>query len=510
LALIEIADIEKFVGRYSIGRDNGQGSLHFIRIKIPGGILTSNQFRGIASLALNYSRGIVEITDRQDIQLHWIRAEDSLDIFSSMEKMGFTTDMCGQGFAGARYGDVRNIICCPASGIERDELFNCYPIAKDLTKFFTGNTTFLDLPRKFKISMSGCGADCTRSWINDLAFVAVKNGYGEIGFTILVGGSVGASLPGPRLAKPTGVFIRPEEAFKVAVAVIEIHRDYGNRESKAKARFKWLIESLGMEKFISILESKVGEKLERYDGRIFSKQTDHEGIRPQNTEGYYYVNIPILGGRLTTPIMVKIADLADEYGSGELRLTPTQNIIIPNVHERGKGSLIKVLTEMGFPMDSSRVRWLSVGCSSDFCGKTSNLHAKDIIRDIVEYLEKHFGIETLNGIKLCVNASGCPNDCGASLVADIGLIGKQIKEEDRVRQTYDVYVGGSLGNNPSLGTLVAEKVPSEKLKFMVASFLTNYLRKRRDGEDISEFCRRYTKDELRGFFMDFRGELTIE
>ena len=510
MTLIEAADIEKFMGLYSIGRDDGQGSLHFIRIKIPGGILTSNQFRGIASLASKYSRGIAEITDRQDMQLHWIRAEDSLDIFSSMKEMGFTTDMCGQGFTGARYGDVRNIICCPASGIERDELFNCYPIVKDLTKFFTGNATFLDLPRKFKISMSGCGADCTRSWINDLAFIAVKNRYGEIGFTILVGGSVGASLPGPRLAKPTGVFIRPEEAFKVAVAVVEIHRDYSNRESKAKARFKWLIESLGMEKFLSILESKAGVELERYDGRIFSKQTDHEGFKPQNTEGYYYVNIPILGGRLTAPLMVKIADLADKYGSGELRLTPTQNIIIPNIRERDKDSLLKVLTEMGFPMSSSRVRWLSVGCSSDFCGKTLNPHAKDIIKDIVEYLEKHFGVETLNSIKLRVNASGCPNDCGASLVADIGLIGKRIKEEDRVKQVYDVYAGGSLGNNSSLGTLIIENAPSEKLKFMIASFLANYLKKRRNNEDISEFCKKYTKDELKDFFMNFRGELTIE
>lgn len=510
---VETANIEKFIGRYSIGRDDGQGSSHFIRIKIPGGILTSDQFRGIASLALKYSRGMVEITDRQDIQLHWIKAEDSLEIFSSMEEMGFTTDMCGQGFIGARYGDVRNIICCPASGIERDELFNCYPIAKDLTKFFTGNAAFMDLPRKFKISMSGCGADCVRSWINDLAFVAVKNSYGEIGFTILVGGSIGASLPGPRLARSTGVFIRPEEAFKVAVAAVEIHRDYGNRESKAKARFKWLIESWGIEKFLSLLESKVGGKLDRYDGKIFSRQTDHEGLNPQNIEGYYYVNIPILGGRLTTPLMVKIADLADEYGSGEIRLTPTQNIIIPSIHERNKDSLLKVLIEMGFPINSSRVRWLSVGCSSDFCGKTSNphaSHAKDIVKDIVEYLEKHFGAETLNSIKLRINASGCPNDCGASLIADIGLIGKQIRGGDRIRQVYDVYAGGSLGNNPSLGTLIIEKAPPEKLRFMSASFIANYLVKRKNNEGISEFCRRYTKDELRDFFMNFRGESAIE
>jgi sulfite reductase beta subunit-like hemoprotein len=506
---METADIERFAGRYSIGRDDGQSSLHFIRIKVPGGILTSNQFRGIAGLASKYSRGIAEITDRQDIQMHWIRAEDSLEIFSSMERLGFATDMCGQGFASARYGDVRNIICCPASGIERDELFNCYPIANELTKFFTGNSSFMDLPRKFKISMSGCGADCVRSWINDLAFVAVKNSNGDIGFTILVGGSVGASLPGPRLARPAGIFVKPEEAFKVAVASVEIHRDYGNRESKARARFKWLIESLGMEKLLSLLESKIGGKLERYDGRIFSRQTDHEGIQPQNTEDYYYVNVPILGGRLTTPLMVEIADLADKYGSGELRLTPTQNIIITNVHERDRDSLLKVLTEMGFPIISSRLRWLGMGCPSDFCGKTSNLHAKDVVGDITDYLEELFGVKTLNEIRLRISSSGCPNDCCASLVSNIGLIGKQIRDGDKIRQAYDIYVGGSVGNDPSLGTLIVEKAPAEKLKFMVASFIANYIEKRRNDENIREFCSRYTKDE-KYFLIRGEGESTIE
>ena len=328
-------NVEKFIGRYSIGRDDGEGSLHFVRIKIPGGILTSEQFREIARLALKYSRGVAEITDREDIQLHWIRAEDSIEIFSKMDEMGLTTDMCGQGFPGARYGDVRNIICCPVSGIERDEIYNCYPIARELTRFFTGNPEYLDLPRKFKIAMTGCGADCVRAEINDLAFVAVKNS-GIVGFTILVGGSIGASLPGPRLAKPTGVFIRPESAFKVAVAAVEIFRDYGNRESKAKARFKWLIEEWGLEKFLSILESKINVGLEKYDGSIFVRETDHEGIQPQNNNGYFYVNIPILGGRLTSYIMCKIAELADKYGSGEIRLTPTQNIIIPMFPKRIK------------------------------------------------------------------------------------------------------------------------------------------------------------------------------
>lgn len=497
-------NIERFIGRYSIGRDEGEGSLHFIRIKIPGGILTSEQFLKIAGLVSKYSRGIAEITDRQDIQLHWIKAEDSLEIFSIMDELGFTTDMCGQGFPGARHGDVRNIVCCPASGIERDEIFNCYSIARSLTRFFTGNPEYLDLPRKFKIALSGCGADCVRAEVNDLAFIAVKNG-GEVGFTILMGGSLGPSLPGPRLAKPTGVFIRPEDAFRVAVSTIEIFRDYGNRESKAKARFKWLLENWGLEKFFSLLKSKTDVKFEKYDGSIFIRETDHEGVQPQNNNSYYYVNIPILGGRLTSSMMDKIAFLADKYGGGELRLTLTQNIIIPNVSEEKRGPLLKALIELGFPMNSSRARWLSVGCASDFCGKTLYPHAKDIVRDVVEYLEEYFGAEKLSSLRLRVNASGCPNDCGTSLIADIGLISKRIREGDRFKQAYDIYVGGDLGNSPSLGKMVAERVPAEKVKVMAASFIANYLERGKPGESIGEFCKRHGIEELKGFFLPEYG-----
>ncbi|MBO3754723.1 MAG: nitrite/sulfite reductase [Candidatus Brockarchaeota archaeon] len=493
-------DFEKFIGRYSLGLDSNPyditGSQHFLRIKVPGGVLTSSQFRQIATLSSKYGRGIAEITDRQDIQLHWIRAEDSLDIFSFMDKMGFTTDMCGQGFKGARYGDVRNAVCCPASGIEKNEIFNPYPIAKEITGFFTGNPDFLDLPRKFKISVSGCGADCTRAAINDLAFVAVKN-KDEIGFTVLVGGSIGASLPGPRLARPTKVFIRPEEVFNTAVAVVELYRDYGNRENKAKARFKWLIENWGVEKFVSILENKTGKDFQTYDGPVFLRRTGHEGVQPQKVEGYYYFNIPLLGGRLTSFLMNQVADLADKFGSGELRLTPTQNIIIPNIREDYKKAVLKALTEIKIPMDRSRTRWFSVGCASDFCGKAVDMHAKKTLEDIVEHLEKYFGLKVLNSMDLRINVSGCPNDCGASLISDIGLLGRQMKVDQGLKQVYDIYVGGSLGENPSLGRRVEESVPAEEVIFRVTSFIANYLKNRNPGEDIASFCKRHSKEELK-------------
>jgi len=492
-------DVERFIGRYSIGRDSSPlditGSPHFLRIKVPGGFITSEQLRGISELAERYSRGVAEITDRQDIQLHWIRAEDALDIFGVLDKVGFTTDMCGQGFIGARYGDIRNIMCCPVSGIDKDEILNGYPLVKELSSFFVGNPDFLDLPRKFKISISGCGTDCTRAVINDLALVSVKKGD-DVGFTLLVGGSVGASLPGPRLAKPTAIFVRPEEAFKVVVAVAEIFRDHGNRESKTKARFKWLIENWGIGKFLSILEEKLGKTLERYNGPIFQRWHDHEGIQLQSQEGYYYVNIPIMGGRISGQEMVLVSNLAEKYGSGELRLTPTQNIIIPNVKE--KEALIKHLADMNFSFDVPKLRWTCIGCASDFCGKTLSPHSKEVLKDIVEHLEKHFSKEILDEARFRIHVSGCPNNCCSIFTAEIGLSGKLSKEGDKIRQTYDIYLGGGLGLEIS-GKLIEEKVFAEELKYKIASLISNYLRKRNRFDTLRDFCNRHSSDELRMF-----------
>jgi len=497
---VSTSDIERFLGRYSVGRDsnplNVTGSLHFLRVKVPGGFVTSDQFHRISELAAKYGNGQAEITDRQDIQLHWVRAEDALDMFTVMDELGFTTDMCGQGFSGARYGDVRNIVCCPASGIDKGEILNGYPLAKKLTNFFVGNPHFLDLPRKFKISISGCGSDCIRAEINDLAFVAVKKGD-ELGFTLLVGGSAGVSLPGPRLARPTGIFVRPEDAFNIAVAAVEIHRDYGDRESKAMARFKWLIENLGLEKFLAMLEEKLGEAFEQYDGPVFLRCSDHEGVQPQIQEGYYYANIPLLGGRLTSHEMVLIAGLAEKYGNGELRLTPTQSIIIPNVEE--KDALLECLEEMKFSFNNSKLRWNSIGCASDFCGKTQSPHAKEVLKEVVEHLETHFGNKILDEAGFRIHVSGCPNSCCPSMIAEIGLTGRQVREGDEIKQAYDILVGGGFGLEPSFGRLIEERVPAGELKYRIVFLLDNYLKKRNSSEGLREFCNRHTIEELKAY-----------
>lgn len=496
MAEIEINDIKRFIGRYSIGRDRGMDSSNFLRVKVPGGFITSEQFRQVAAMALKYSKGYAEITDRQDIQLHWINAEDTIEIFLKLEELGFTTDMCGQGFKGPRYGDARNILCCPVSGIDKDELIDGHHLMKRLSSFFIGNPDFLDMPRKFKFSISGCGCDCTRAEINDLALVAVEKD-GEAGFTLLVGGSVGQSLPGPRLARPTGIFVRLEDAFDMAVATIEIHRDNSSRESKAKARFKWLLESWGIKKFLEVLKEKLGKTFESYNGPVFLRSGDHSGVKPQKQDMYRYVNVPLLGGIMSSEKMVSLANLVDEYGSGELRLTPMQNIILPNVKELDE--LLKRLGETGFSLKGSKLRWTSMGCASDFCGKTRRPHAKDMFKEIVDYLEIRFDIEMLDEAGFRVNVCGCPNECCASLIAGIGLEGRLVRENGEIKQSYNLLLGGDFGQKPSLCRLVEQQVPAREVKHKVEALLTNYWKRRNPSEKLSEFCNRHSIEELRSF-----------
>ncbi len=500
LAKIETADIERFMGRFSIGRDsnpmNPTGSLHFLRLKVPGGFLTTKQFRGVAELAEEYGRSRAEITDRQDIQLHWIDAADALEIFSKMDELGFTTDMCGQSFGGARYGDARNIVLCPASGIEKDELLNGYPLMNELSNFLIGNPDFQDMPRKFKFSISGCGSDCTRAATNDLSFVAVKKND-EIGYTTLLGGSMGASLPGPRLAKPSGMFLKPEDAFNVAIATIEIHRDNGNRETKAKARFKWLLEEWGIEKFRNALESKLGRPLESYAGPAFTKYEGHDGVQPQKQRGYYYVNLPLIGGALSAEQMFSLADLADEYGSGELRLTCTQNLILPNIKK--KEPVLKRLEALGFFLQGSKLRWTSMGCASNFCGKTKSPHAKEIFREVVEFLESSFAKEVLAEAKFRIHASGCLNNCCANLIAEVGLRGRLLRDEEKLKQGYDIMLLEKCEQEQCFGSVIEGSVPAADVKYKLKALLSNYLKHRKPTEDLRQFCKRHTTEELRKY-----------
>ncbi|WP_290623662.1 MULTISPECIES: nitrite/sulfite reductase [unclassified Archaeoglobus] len=402
---IELPKLDRFIWRFSLGRDNGNGSDHFLRVKIPGGSLTTEQLRGIAELSDKYGRGYAEITTRQDIQLHWIEAEDALEIFLEMEKLGFTTDLCGQAFSEVCHGDVRNTVCCPLSGKKG---YDAYWLVKEITEFFSGNPDYVRLPHKFKIGISTCENNCIREENHDLTLC-----WNGDGFVPLVGGGIGASKPGVRKAKNLGILVYEDEAFEFAKAVVDLYREF-DAERKGEARFKNFVEKVGCKRIREEIEQRMGVKFERANNFSLNAPSEHlEGLQD---DGKFYYTLPVFAGLLDSSKLRFLADVADEFGG--IRLTPWQNVLFTDVDD------VEALKEhLSEKFDLSKPR-MYVACASNFCGKTI-LHAKDVLRLLPE-----------NGGFVAV--SGCSNACGCHPLAEIGLCGR-VKGG---KQLYDVFIHG--------------------------------------------------------------------
>ena len=469
---LDVGEYARFIGMFSLGRDSGMGSLHFVRLKVPAGILSADRLRGVAELSREFGRGYAEITDRQDIQLHWIEADDALKLFSRMDELGFTTDMCGQAFSGAGHGDVRNVVVCPLSGKVGRGVHNH---AIELTRFFSGNREFLDMPKKFKMAFTACGTDCVRVEINDLSFVGV-NHEGEEGYALMVGGGAGKTEPGPRIAEPMGVFVPEDKVFDVALSLVRLHRDRGCRESKSKARFKYLVDTWGLSRIRTHLESEVGPLEEIAEMPALSSNV-HEGEGIQD-DGRHYLTLPLPGGVTSAEQLETIAALSEQYGSGELRLTPSQNITFVDVDE--PDALRGALWARGLWKDVTPSYYTSIGCASDFCGKTREVHAKELMRRVVGLLERE-------GVHTRVFVSGCQNGCCAHQLAPIGFMGRG--------STYDIFVGGRLGMG-RMGRRVATGLTPAQCVDAVRELVEQYREGGYDGfEDMLEHIARTVEVE---------------
>jgi sulfite reductase beta subunit-like hemoprotein len=487
---IRMNDLEKFVDRYSLGFERGEDSRHFLRAKIPGGKLSTEQFRGLAKMAEDHSRGYAEITDRQDIQLHWLNGEDADSIFASLEQIGFSTDKCGQAYPGARYGDVRNVVGCPASGVDCNEVFDASPIVEDVTNFFTGNRDFMDLPRKFKMSISGCYINCTAPEIQDLSFVAVKK-QGRNGFSLLIGGGVGV---GARLAEPMGVFVEPQDVLEVAKSFVKVFSTHGQRDDKAKARFKWLVKNWGIEKMRLIVEKEMGKQLEGFEKQPHFNSSEHIGINQQKQNGYSYITVPILGGMLSTPLMLKLADIAERHGWPELRLTTSQNIILVGIQSNKVANVEEELKEVGFNIHAPPLTWKTIACAGNFCGKSPE-NVKTRASDIVKYLIDRFQ-GAIQDLCIGISVSGCPNGCARHLIADIGLQSIFMKKDEQVIPAYNLYLGGGFGKRPTLAKIVKHGIKAEHIKNIIGRVITIYSDRREDRENFQKFISRHTTEEL--------------
>jgi len=449
----------KWVGVFFRRRTPGR---FMMRIRIPNGLSNSAQFRALAGISQEFGRGFVDLTTRQQVQLRWFSIEQVPEIWARLRAVGLTTLQTGMD-------NVRNVVGCPVAGLTPQELFDASPMARQFTEMFLGNKAFTNLPRKVNVTITGCLENCTHAETQDIALVpAVKNVSGETakGFNLLVGGKLGSG--GYRIATPLDAFLRPEEAAQVAGALVLLFRDYGLREARAKARLAFLIEEWGVEKFRAAVEERLGRPLARagQDART-GHTADHVGIFRQKQPGLNYAGLCVPVGRLTSAQLAELAGLAESYGTGEIRLSVNQNLVIPNLGDAKLGSLSAEPLLRDLRYDPSGIMRGLVSCTGiDYCN-LALIETKQRALELARALEPKLP----RNKPLAVHWSGCPAGCGNHPVADVGLLGKKAKVDGKVVDAVDVFVGGSSGPEANRALPLLEDVPCADLEKVLEGLL---------------------------------------
>jgi precorrin-3B synthase len=435
-----------------------------LRVKFPGGEVSADQLRTIGRLSERYGRSMGDITTRQNIQLHWLAIEDMPVVLDELNAAGLSfTQACGDVW--------RNIVGCPLSGVDGHELIDSRPLIRELEERFVGDRRFSNLPRKFKVSVSGCIHGCAQHEINDVALVAVEKD-GEIGYDVWVGGGLGASA---RMGRRLDVFVRSDEAGDVCEAITEIYRDEGNRTKRTRARIKFLVDEWGVERLRAEVEAKLGRSLATSVAPRppIDPHRDHLGVHPQNTAGLYYLGATTLRGRFTADQMIGVADIADRFGSGAVRCTNRQNLIVLDVPDALVDEAAASLADLGLPTEASTFRRGVISCTGmQFC-KLAIVETKDRASELIDHLERRVG--DIAG-SLRINLNGCPNACAQYQVADIGLQGGIARLEDGSRvQGFIVHIGGHLGDDSGFGRRVSPKaMPADEMKYAVERIVRAY------------------------------------
>lgn len=482
----DIDFLERFSGRFALGSEKGKGSEHFLRFKIVGCRLTIEQAKVVMEIAEKYGRGILEVTTRGNIQVHWIKDEDAPEIFAKMDEVGLTTDMCGQGFPIPRYGDVRNITTCPVTGLEKGELMDTYPIVKELSEFFSGKPEYLDLPRKFKIAVTACPINCIRPEINDLALIAIKYD-GKVCFTPFIGGRLGGLSV---LAKPMNVLVEPENVLDFAKTIVGIYRDYGPRKAKATARFAHMVQEWGVDKIRQKIEECLGKTFKGFDASSLKLNWgDHVGVNEQKQKGLYYIVLPLPAGKIDVGRFKKLITFAEKHGY-ELRTSPLQKLIVANVPKGELGEFKALLRQMNFDLSSPYLRWSSIACPGDMCGKAME-SPKEKVQEIEQHLEKTL-MRNLDDLRIRIAISGCPNSCSHHKIAEIGLQSTIVKTNRGIRPAYDLFIKGT---SSKLSQKVLTGIPSEEVKYVVERIIKLYLKS--GFKDFEGFGEKLIRGEIK-------------
>ena len=477
------------------GGKGGEGNAteyFMMRIALPNGMVSAHQMHHIADITAKHARGIADITTRQNIQLHWLTIESLPEVVDELLALGLSPK-------GACGDVVRNVTGCPLAGVDKHELIDASPLAREVAEKLIGNSEFVNLPRKFKITVSGCPVWCSFPEINDVGLTAlkrVKDGKEEIGYSLRVGGGLSNE---PHLAVRLNAFIPQDKAFAAVRAVCEIFRESDAlRENRTRARVKYLFMKQGWtaETMLAAVEEKVGFKFDAAEeGPVAADiYRDHMGVHPQREAGLSYVGATVLNGRVSPEQMHKLASLSEEYGNGLLRTTIGQNIILVNIPNERVEALVGELTALGLQVRPTMFYRGAIACTgTEFC-KLAIAETKNFNRWLVSELEDRLP-EFDQQFRLHV--TGCTNSCGQSWIADIGLEGKKIKKDGKMVDAFYFCVGGALGEYAGIARQIGYRAAAEDCPEAIERLLRGYLRKRGEGESLRAYFRRQTDAELR-------------
>jgi sulfite reductase (ferredoxin) len=477
-----------------VGATGGKGGeglateYFMMRIGIPNGIVTSHQLRKIGEITRQNARNLADITVRQNIQLHWLTIESLPEVVDALDAIGLSPK-------GACGDVVRNVTGCPLAGVAADELIDASPIALGIAHMLTANPEFYNLPRKFKICATGCPSWCSYPEINDIALTPAKRGN-DVGYSLRVGGGLSNE---PHLAVKLNAFVRPDQAIAAARGVTEIFRDQQVlRESRERARMKYLFmrEGWTAESFLDELHRRIGFKLDPAAPEIVPDDIlrDHTGVHPQRNPDLMYVGASVLRGRLSGEQLEAAAELAEKFGSGSLRATVSQNLVIVDVPRAKAGELVRELGQIGLHVEASQFWRGAVACTgTEFC-KLAISETKGFTRWLVEEMEERL---PQFDQQLKLHVTGCPNGCGQHWIADIGLEGKKIKHEGKLTDAFYFCLGGAVGEYAGISRPVGYRCPAPLVPEAIERLLRRYLAGREPEENLRSWFARHSNDELR-------------
>ena len=489
------------------------GDAFMMRVKVPGGHLTAPQVREIGVVADAFGEGpdgtesrmfgsrYADITTRQTIQIHWLRIEDIPRIWRRFAAVGLTTvQACGDS--------ARNVLSCPVSGVDAGEAFDGLPIARKVSDFFTGNREYANLPRKFKMSVTGCVEDCAQADINDIGLRPARAADGTLGFNLLVGGGLS---DGERMGSDIDVFVRQDQAVEVTRAIAQLFGELGNRENRGLARMRYLVQELGPEGFRAELATRARFDLEPAGEDLTRRyRGDHVGVHPQKQDGLFYVGCSVPVGRMNGLELVEVARLAETYGDGTVRLGTDQNFTLTGVPgDRVEALVAEDLLQKYSPYPGPFSRGVVACTGSEFC-RYAIVETKERAVKWARFLDEQLAGEPVGAVPtpggvsgpkedagvVRMHFSGCSASCAQPQIADIGFRGEVAHVGNHLAEAVDIGLGGSLGASPGFIDWIEHARPVNDVPDALLRVVRRYQSERREDEPFYNWARRVPNDEL--------------